>query len=190
MDKSPLRQRLLECAEDILEKQGLDALSLRSVARAAGVSEAAPYGHFSGKPGLLAAVAGRGFTALGDRLGDRDVRTGDAQARLIVMGRAYVEFAIARPAMFGLMFGAAGALDRTAQAYRSSSEDAFTRLREAASACAGLPADSAAGYHAAITAWSAVHGLAVLILDDRLSGDRDEMIDAVTRATAQAICRR
>src|SRR5919206_2322086 len=91
-----LRPALLRTAAKTLEKEGLGALSLRELARRAGVSHNAPYRHFPDRDSLLAALAAEGFEMLGDALEKRPRRE---------MGEAYVEFALAHPQRFRLMFG-------------------------------------------------------------------------------------
>src|SRR5919106_3067320 len=104
-----LRTALLQTAAKILEKQGLVALSLRELARLAGVSHNAPYRHFPDRDSLLAALAAEGFELLGDALQSRPRRE---------MGEAYVEFALAHPERFRLMFGGLAGLEpRARRAY-------------------------------------------------------------------------
>src|ERR1700743_2586808 len=103
-----LRDALIHAALEILESEGLAALSLRAVARRAGVSAAAPYHHFPDKQALLDAVAERGFDALTAAMTERMDRAGDDAARLDGKGIGAVAFAVANPALFGLMFSHAG----------------------------------------------------------------------------------
>src|SRR3989454_10072010 len=91
-----LRTALLREAGKRLEKKGIAALSLRELARRAGVSHNAPYRHFPDRDSLLAALAAEGFEMLGDALEKRPRRE---------MGEAYVEFAFAHPERFRLLFG-------------------------------------------------------------------------------------
>ena len=98
-----LRDALIAAAQDIMETEGLAALSLRAVSRRAGVSPAAPYHHFPDKQALLDAVAERGFDALTSAMTERMDRAGDSAARLDASGIGYVAFAVANPALFGLM---------------------------------------------------------------------------------------
>src|SRR5262245_65940652 len=91
-----LRQAVLQEAGEVLEKEGLDALSLRELARRAGVSHAAPYRHFPDRDALLAALAAEGFELLYRGLDKRP--EGD-------LGAGHVEFALAHPQRFRLIFG-------------------------------------------------------------------------------------
>jgi AcrR family transcriptional regulator len=143
-----LRQAVLRTAGEILEKEGLEALSLREVARRAGVSHNAPYRHFPDRAALLAALAVEGFEQLGDALQSRPRRE---------MGEAYVEFALANPERFRLMFGGAAKLDlRDRRAYEGLLKS-FADLGEDAE-------------YAAAAAWGLVHGLSHLLLDGHFAG--------------------
>ncbi|MEU0677791.1 TetR/AcrR family transcriptional regulator [Streptomyces sp. NPDC006172] len=98
-----LRTRLVDVGVELLAEQGVDALTLREIARRAGVSHGAPRRHFPTHLELLSAIAHRGFTELAGRvtsaLGDAAPRT-----RLRELSRAYLEFAFERPGMYELMF--------------------------------------------------------------------------------------
>jgi AcrR family transcriptional regulator len=144
-----LRSALLEAAGEILEAGGSGALSLREAARRAGVSHNAPYRHFPDRDRLLAALAEEGFRLLNEELGKR------AEGN---MGAGYVEFALAHPHRFRLMFG--GQLRyHDHPALRAGAEASYAGLQRA---FADLGDDAPL---AAAAAWSLVHGLASLILD-------------------------
>src|SRR5689334_19621575 len=95
-----LHSALLLTAGKMLEKEGLEALTLREVARRAGVSHSAPYRHFAEREALLAALAAEGF----ERLGAAQRKAAEAGG-LRAMGEAYVAFALENPQRFRLMFG-------------------------------------------------------------------------------------
>jgi AcrR family transcriptional regulator len=143
-----LRAALLRAAGELLEQQGIAALSLREAARRAGVSHNAPYRHFPQREALLAALAAEGFRMLAD---------GQAAAAR-ERGLAYVRFALEHPQRFRLMFGGVVPIgshpelrEQGRRAYQKL-EDAFRELGDDARL-------------AAAAAWSLVHGLANLILD-------------------------
>ncbi|GHA23225.1 TetR family transcriptional regulator [Devosia pacifica] len=144
-------------------------LSLRRVARLAGVSAAAPYRHFRTIDDLYGAVAAEGFLMLATRL----TAEGDDLAAL---GRAYVRFALRNAALFRVMFGT-----RTARscdpALRKAAGSAYDRLAEAARRTCGAGAIDA---DAPLSAWAQVHGLAMLLLDGQLDTSEDD-IDALVR---------
>jgi AcrR family transcriptional regulator len=169
-----LRAALLRAAGRLLEKQGLAALSLREVARCAGVSHNAPYRHFPDRDSLLAALAAAGFAALGTALQEAAARGG-----LRAMGETYVDFALARPQRFRLMFGALPIAQHAA--LRESAARVFEGLAQALAPQIPGPA----GRDASIAAWALVHGLSQLLLDERIASaalrdrDRATLISAV-----------
>src|SRR6478752_8274737 len=102
-----LRAVLLDEAQAVLRERGVNALSLRELAREAGVSHAAPRKHFADRDALLDAVAERGFIRLADRLRDAAAQQpDDFRGALRATASAYVEFAAAEPAILDLMFAA------------------------------------------------------------------------------------
>jgi AcrR family transcriptional regulator len=122
-----LRAVLLDQAEEVLRERGIDALSLRELARAAGVSHGAPRSHFIDRNALLDALAERGFIRLAD-----EVRQAASQAPqnyaavLHEAGAAYLAFALREPALHDLMFAAkAGA---PSQAVSAAAERLFATL--------------------------------------------------------------
>ena len=96
------RTRLITTAVTLLNEEGVQAVTLRRIARAAGVSHGAPLRHFGGRAELLSAVATEGFAELHKR--SEKLPETDPQARLLTACRLYLEFALANPAMFELMF--------------------------------------------------------------------------------------
>jgi AcrR family transcriptional regulator len=101
-----LRAVLLDEAQAVLRERGVNALSLRELAREAGVSHAAPRKHFADRDALLDAVAERGFIRLADRLRDAAAQQPDFRSALHATASAYIEFAAAEPAVLDLMFAA------------------------------------------------------------------------------------
>jgi AcrR family transcriptional regulator len=99
-----LREALLDAGERALESGGAANLSLRELARAVGVSHAAPRRHFADKQALLDVLALAGFERLGATLGAATADADDFPARLLALARAYVAFATAHPALIELMF--------------------------------------------------------------------------------------
>src|SRR6476619_8112217 len=95
-----LRSAVLAAAEKILETEGVDALTLRAVARAVGVSHTAPKNHFGDLQGLLSELAAVGYRRYGDALVSAMEAAGaDPRMRMRAMGRAYVAFARAHPGL-------------------------------------------------------------------------------------------
>lgn len=153
-----LRASILRAAGALLERKGIAALSVRAAARRARVSHSAPYRHFPDRDGLLAALATQGFRALGHELQEAAARGG-----LRARGEAYVRFALANPQRFRLMFGG----DLRFQGHDALAE-AASRVIEGLSGALMAQLPGPAGHDASIAAWALVHGLALLLLDDRV----------------------
>ncbi len=155
-----LRAELLLAAGQILENEGLERLKLRELARRTGVSHMAPYRHFPDREALLAALAADGFAQLG-----RTQREAAIGGGLRGMGEAYVRFALDHPERFRLMFGGAVQLSKHA-ALREVATKTFEGL-------SGALASRTPGAHgandASIAAWALVHGLAHLLMDERIA---------------------
>lgn len=173
---------LLAAALALLAENGVEALSLREVARRAGVSAMAPYRHYADKSALVAAVAAHGFGALGDalRAADRSAPPGDA---LVAQAVAYVRYALANPMLFRLMFGAKrpDAPDPVLGVVAGATY-AVLSDRVAADTPAGGDRDART-----IGCWALVHGLALLFLDGEIRSRLDEGDDAITRRVATAM---
>ncbi|MGJ7507508.1 TetR/AcrR family transcriptional regulator [Variovorax sp. GT1P44] len=169
-----LHATLLAASQDILESQGLEGLTLRAAARAAGVSHAAPKNHFGDLTGLLSELAAVGFRQFAEAL--RAAAVGHASAspeRFDAIGHAYVAFARAHPAMFLLMFRGER-LDMDRPTLREAIEQARQALAGAAADRLGLAHETAAPITpdqgaTMVAAWSLVHGFAMLLIDGRLN---------------------
>lgn len=166
-----LPESLLRAAVELIEHEGPAALSLREVARRAGVSHAAPAHHFGDKAGLLTALAAQGFELFTAALSEaRDAAGADPMERFAATGRAYVLFAARHGAHFEVMFRPE-LVHPADSALAQASGAAYAVLT-------GSIADAqASGYAAgmdpevlATTAWSTAHGLATLWLAGNLRG--------------------
>jgi AcrR family transcriptional regulator len=178
-----LRQALLAAAQDLLERQGAAALSLREVARAAGVSHNAPYRHFADREALLAALAAAGFARLAAEM-EVAAATAPPAGRLRAAGRAYLGFAAAHRPLFLLMFGP-GIRKSRHPALAEAAAGAMAVLQRAAAE--GSPGAARAPRAAAIGAWALVHGLAHLIADGQIAEDPGADGHAALAAEAMAI---
>ena len=164
-----LRQKVLQASLALIEEGGLDRLSMREVARKSGVSHQAPYYYFGDREAILAAIAGEGFSKLGQSFLRAIDRAGFKPAEALeAIGRAYVEFALRHPAYFQAMFRAdAVPLDRYPDV-RKLSDEAFGKLVET---IGKVFADQASAVRLTISVacWAMVHGLATLILEGTLA---------------------
>jgi AcrR family transcriptional regulator len=159
-----LRASLLEAADAVLAERGAHGLTLRDVARAAGVSHGAPYHHYASLNELLAAVAERGFVILGDAMA-RAVDVPDTRERLLRVSQAYVACARAHPERFRLMFGPLLASKDEHPALRDAAQRAFGFVLAAANAH-----DKKHGASLALAGWSLAHGLSHLMIDGAFEG--------------------
>ena len=165
-----LRNALLRAAERILERDGIQGLTLRAAAREAGVSHAAPKNHFGDVTGLLSDLAAVGFERIATTMG-AGVREGDDPgACLIAVGRGYVAFARAHPGLFQLMYRSER-LDMGRPALRDAIATAGRVLWGAVGVVRkeslAPPLTLLQAAHVA-SAWSLVHGYALLLLDGRM----------------------
>jgi AcrR family transcriptional regulator len=179
-----LPRTLFDAALRIVETQGTGALTLRAVARLAGVSQAAPYRHFANKEAILAAVAEEGFRSLMIAMRQTIEACGDVPvARLRAVGIGYVTFATSHPSHFRVMFGRDMA-DRSAfPTLRQVASDTLGVVVDAIADCqrAGLVRSEEPAADLAVTAWSTVHGLSALLVDGVLERSAADVAEMVTR---------
>jgi AcrR family transcriptional regulator len=150
-----LRNGLLEAARLILEEESLAALTLRAVARRAGVSHAAPYRHFPNHEALLVELAIEGFDELRESLAEAAKGPGSESDRIAHLGAAYMRFVAARPALARLMFGG-----------QLPNRDQFPALGLKADAIGTQIGDAMSDPALGLAVWSSVHGLAMLVLEN------------------------
>ncbi len=178
---------LLASALALLAEDGVEALSLREVARRAGVSAMAPYRHYADKNALVAAVAAHGFRGLENALRTADEAAPPGQA-LVAQAVAYVRYALANPMLFRLMFGAKrpGAVPEVAsdQGVAAAGAAAYAVLSRRVAAETPDAGDRDAR---TLGCWSLVHGLALLFLDGEIRPRLDASDDAITCRVATAM---
>jgi AcrR family transcriptional regulator len=162
-DATDLRQRILDASEQLLETEGLSALSMREVARRSGVTHQAPYHHFADRESILAELVTRGFEELTQRLARANARygTGDRMAAVIESGQAYVGFAIDHPGVFRIMFRSELCEPTRFPAAQQAGERAYFELQTMVT----LIHREADVERLAAVYWAQVHGLASLIVD-------------------------
>ena len=170
-----LKDSLLDAAVGLIGEVGVQAFTLREVARRAGVSHNAPYRHFEDKDDLLGAVAAQGFERLTAALLEAMEGGRTVVERLQRQGTGYVTFALRFPLHIQVMFEQPQRLDRPE--YQAAARQAFDTLVDAVKAAqaeGGLPAGDPLPW--AVVSWSAVHGLAKLAGGGRLPFTAEETI--------------
>jgi AcrR family transcriptional regulator len=190
-----LHQALLEAAERVLERDGLQGLTLRAVAREAGVSHAAPTHHFSDLTGLVSELAAIGFRQFNEAMVIAGAAGTLPMEKALARAKAYVAYAQAHPGMYGLMFRTER-LDMSRPSLHEAANASFAGLAGAIGASRheqiherALSLDQGA---AIARAWSLVHGFTMLLLDDRLSDilrrlpagtDVETLLEAMLKST-------
>jgi AcrR family transcriptional regulator len=166
-----LREALLQAAERVLERDGLAGLTLRAVAREAGVSHAAPTHHFGDLTGLVSELAAIGFRQFNAAMVSACDTATTPLARALARPKAYVAYAQAHPGMYGLMFRterldySRASLNEAAEASFAGLANAIGMMRQEQISEDALTLDQGA---AIARAWSMVHGFTMLLLDGRL----------------------
>ena len=188
-----LRDALLQAAERVLERDGLAGLTLRAVAREAGVSHAAPTHHFGDLTGLVSELAAIGFRQFNAAMAASCSADTPFPARGLARAKAYIAYAQAHPGMYGLMFRterldyARPSLHEAAEASFAGLANAIAAIRQERIEGDALTLDQAA---AIARAWSLVHGFTMLLLDGRLKDilrrlpagtDADTLLDAMLK---------
>jgi AcrR family transcriptional regulator len=167
-----LRPALLRAAVEAIGQVGPAAMSLREVARRAGVSHAAAAYHFGDKAGLLTAVAAQGYRMLTSEL--RDAR--DAGRGFLEIGVAYVRFAVSHRAHFEVMY--------RPELYRPDDAEVLQARAAAAVLLYGTDRPDPGRLAAGAAAWSLVHGLATLWLNGNLPKQLGDDPEEITRLIA------
>jgi AcrR family transcriptional regulator len=160
-----VRDALLAAARAELTEHGRAAISLRAVARRAGLSHASPKYHFGDRSGLLTAIATEGFHALARHLSE--VHESDTQQQLAALGHAYIDFGLSHPALFELMF-APSELRPNDPELTAAQQQAIGALTTAVGQLAGIDTTPSDTPELALISWAFVHGLVVLARDGAL----------------------
>lgn len=169
-----LAPELRKAARAILEEEGLAALSLRSVARRAGVSHAAPYRHYQSREALLADVAAEGVAELREEIIRSKPKHGDKPERVVLVGAAYLHFAARHPGLLRLMFGS----ELPNRAGFPGLEEATISIGDEIGRAIGDPM-------AGLAVWATIHGLAVLTLDNVIDlGQRQDGLEIMPARAA------
>ena len=165
-----LKSALLDAGVALVASEGPERLSLRGVARQAGVSQTAPYRHFADKEEMLAAIAQQGALRMREMIHERLAKVEGPVNRLQELGAVYLEFAQGNPHLFRLMFGPLVAKEEEYPKLAETCKDSFEILqgliREGQASGAFLEGDVEA---ISLAAWSLVHGFSHLALDGLLA---------------------
>lgn len=167
-----LKEALIETALQTIDKEGLDAITLRDITQKLGTSRSAVYRHFASKEALIIGVIQRGYAQLDELFTPifQD-RTQSVEERFEKMGRAYLDFAIEHPNLYRLLFG---------ENYRQEREEVCDYKDESQAtglyALIGLLLEAqeegiiarADPMVQAATVWASIHGLASLLIDGHL----------------------
>jgi AcrR family transcriptional regulator len=192
-----LQRALVDAALALVTEEQDWTFSLREVSRRAGVSHNAPYNHFAEKQDLLMAVAAAGFERLYEHMRAAVSGIAAADRALLACGRAYIECGLENPALYRLMFGPALAKwkgGRPPAAFRAG-DDAKAVLVEiiARGARSGVfavsPDDPLDQAKVVFFAWSVVHGLTTLLIDDFMEGDLtvDDLVEEIDRSVLKGL---
>jgi len=189
-----LRQALIDSAIVILEEEGFKALSLRAVARKAGVSQAAPYNHFEDKNEMLAAIAAKGFEEMAAAQQLALQQSDEGKSKLIALGKGYVSYGLEHPALLRLMFGpefaATGQYPQLSKVSNRGYQQLIDAVEEHITMEAGDHPPTKVG---AAAAWAMVHGLTTLMIEGRIDPDlkepekRDAFIEQVITVLATGL---
>lgn len=161
-----LRTAILEASLALIDKEGVQGLSMREVARRLGVTHQAPYHHFEGRGAILQAIVEEGFSKLGTALTRALKPGGSALENYAATGHAYVRFALTHSAYFRVMFRPELVPVRDPLKIVAKGDDAFAVLIDCVRA---LQREGHVGpgdpMPMVLLSWAAVHGIASLTLD-------------------------
>ena len=171
----------------MIAEEGAASVTMRALGTRLGVSRAAAYRHFADKDALLVAVAATGFERLGERLEAVDAAGPRSSVeRLRRLGEAYVRFALDNPAHYRVMYGREALTREELPELRQAANALFERLVDVFSAHqrqGGIRRQDPRGQ--AYVAWSAMHGLASLLVDGQITAVDD--VDALIRQTTRTL---
>jgi AcrR family transcriptional regulator len=166
-----LKNALIQAGVDILAKEGIGGLSLRKVARRAGVSHSAPYSHFKDKQALIAAISTEGFRKLYTAL-ENSTQTckNDPKQQLIECALAYLQFATTEHDIFKIMFSGILEQEQEYPDFVEISHRTFDRVVQVVAACqaAGVLRPGSLEL-LAVAVWGQVHGVVSLALEKQIS---------------------
>ena len=164
-----LKNALIRAGIEILSKEGVQALSLRKVAKQAGVSHAAPYAHFADKQALIAAIAAEGYKKLYEQLITAKEQEEDPLTCLVAVAFAYVQFAIDEPDHFRITFSGAVEAEQNYPEYVEQSKRCFALVVAVVADCQrhGVLIQGNTQL-VAVSIWASIHGFVQLLLSNQL----------------------
>ena len=182
------RRRICEAAQRVFERDGIEAATMRTIAREAGCSAAAPYLYFESKGAILARLRADGFDVLAAALAAAAAPPGPPLERLAALARAYVRFGLEQPEVYRLMFETHQGDGDTDARVRAARESAFGVARELYRDA--IRAGDEEGEPTTVThlLWLHLHGLVALHLANQL--DRGRSLSDLTDALVEHYTRR
>jgi AcrR family transcriptional regulator len=187
-DVAEFRERLCGAAERLFAEKGPDAVTMRQLAAALGVSPMTPYRYFKDKDDILAAVRAGGFNRFAEALEAAREAAGSARAKGAAVGEAYVTFALEHPQTYKLMFDLNQPYEgrypelAAAAARAQATMSGYVRDLVAAGVLAGDPEEIGTMF------WAAAHGAVVLELSGKLpKGAARELHHAMAQAMSRGL---
>jgi len=178
-----LRAELLERAEAVLRERGAEELSLRELARAAGVSHGAPRSHFIDRGALLEALAERGFDRLAESIesavGPATTATASGRDLLRAAGAAYLDFATQNPALLALMVAAK--VETASGRIHDAAARLFAKMASLVASALGSPRDAPQLERLTLLLSATVQGISSLVASGRIPREQGDILldDAV-----------
>ena len=177
-----LKRALIDAALALIEEKGVKALTVREAAKKAGVSHAAPYRHFKDKDELLSAVAIEGFDiVIQDTRKRFETFKDDPLMRFRESGLAYIDFAVAHPSHYRVMFASGEHLNSAEhdRCHKEAFMILYTSIAECQDKKLVRPLDT---FELAMAAWSIVHGYAMLIIEGFIKDPSERLKYVITDA--------
>jgi AcrR family transcriptional regulator len=192
-----LKSALLNAAKRLIVENGIDALSLRSIATEVGVSHMAPYAHFKNKSELFKSVAADGFLNLSNTLQSIQINSNQPKDLVLLYGVAYIEFATSNPQLYKLMLSQTNPsqsnpvqsiekklISSNDKVLYEASRKTYLLLRD----CFKLNESNERKINIqAQGAWAFVHGIASLLITGQIVIDKESSITEFLTTATQAI---